>query len=432
MKVNNMAALVIGGGIAGIQAAIDLANQGIKVYLIEKTPSIGGHMAQLDKTFPTLDCSACILTPRMVEVARHPNIKLIANAELFSVMKQEEQFYVKIVKKATYVDPKKCTGCGACSKKCPVSVDSEFEVGLGKRSAIFTPFPQAVPSSRVIDKENCLYFKENTCRTCEKICFAKAINFTMSDQYLDLKVNSIIIATGFTEFDPTIKKEFGFGKYKNLITALQLERLLSASGPTKGHLIRLSDNSLPKRIAFVQCVGARDEKLGLNYCSGVCCMYAIKNAILIKDHYPNTEVDIFYIDMRTYGKGFEEFYTTAKEQFKIRFIRGRVAEIYEDPLSKNLIIKAENTETRELLEKEFDLVVLSIALGPNKDNQKIAKLLGLELDEHQFFKTSSVTPCETNVHGVFVAGTAAGPMDIPDAVAHAGCSALSASLFQGD
>ncbi|HDM27067.1 MAG TPA: CoB--CoM heterodisulfide reductase iron-sulfur subunit A family protein [Candidatus Bathyarchaeota archaeon] len=379
------AILVIGGGIAGIQAALDVASQGFTVYLVERKPSIGGHMAMLDKTFPTLDCSQCILTPKMVDVARHPNVRLLTYSEVKDVKREENGFLVKVLKKPRYVKEDVCTGCGICAMHCPVEVPSEFNMGLGIRKAIYVPFPQAVPLKYTIDRDHCI-----RCRLCQNVCAAGAIDFDQQPE--------------------------------------ELERIVSAAGPMGGHIIRPSDGKIPRRVAFIQCVGSRDKRFGNPYCSRVCCMYAIKNAILLKEHLHEVDVTIFYMDIRTYGKGFEEFYKRAEEEFGIKFVRGRVSEIEEDPETKNLRVIVENTETGEILQEEFDMVVLSVGLVPPKGVKELSKILGVPVDEYGFFveKDIMTSPMETKAEGIFLAGTALGPKDIPDSVAEASAAAMRA------
>ncbi len=419
------AGLVIGGGIAGIQAALDLADQGFKVYLVEKTPTIGGKMAKLDKTFPTMDCAACIMTPKMVDAGRHPNIEMLTYSEVKEVSRSGKNFKVKVLKKPRYVDETRCTGCGMCSQHCPVEVSNEFDEELGVRRAVYVPFPQAVPLIYTIDKDNCI-----DCGLCEKVCQAQAINHEQEPKEIELEVGAIIVTTGFELFDARKKEEYGYGVYDNVMTGLALERLLSASGPTGGHVIRPSDGKIPKRIAFVQCVGSRDEKTGNLYCSRVCCMYATKEAQLIKEHVHGADVTIYYMDIRAFGKGFEEFYQRAKKEFKVKYVKGRVAEILEDPLTKNLFIRAENVESGEPVEEEVDMVVLSTGLVPAATND-LEKTLPIRMGDDGFFVTANpkVDPVTTSMEGVFTAGVAEGPKDIPDTVAQASAAAMKASIL---
>lgn len=419
------AGLVVGAGIAGIQSALDLADQGYEVYLVEKNPSIGGRMSQLDKTFPTMDCSACILTPKMVDVGRHPNIRLLAYSELKEASRKEGSFKVKILQKPRYVDETKCTGCGICAQHCPVEVPNEFDEGLGVRKAVYVPFPQAVPLIYTIDKDHCL-----ECGLCEKVCGAGAIDLQQQPKEIDVDVGAIIVTTGYNVFDAREKEEYGYGVYDNVITGLMLERLLSASGPTAGHVIRPSDGKIPRKVAFVQCVGSRDEKTGNLYCSRVCCMYATKEAQLIKEHVPEVEVTIFYIDIRAFGKGFEEFYRRAEKEFNVRYVKGRVAEILENPVNKNLSVRAENVESGEPIEEEFDMVVLSTGIAPTAANE-IEKILPIPISDDGFFVTANpkIDPVTTSLNGVFTAGVAESPKDIPDSVAQASAAAMKASII---
>jgi len=419
------AGLVIGGGIAGVQAALDLADQGFTVYLVEKNTSIGGRMAQLDKTFPTLDCAACIMTPKMVDAGRHKNIKLLTFSEIKGIFRKGKDFRVKILRKPRYVDETTCTGCGACAQLCPVEVPNDFDERMGVRNAIYVPFPQAVPLIYTVDKENCL-----ECDLCKNVCGVNAVDYDQQPQEIEVEVGAIIVATGFNLFDSRKKEEYGYGVYDNVITGLALERLLSASGPTGGHVVRPSDGKIPKKVAFIQCVGSRDEKSGNTYCSRVCCMYATKEAELVKEHVPGVDVKIYYMDIRAFGKGFEEFYQRAKEEFKINYVKGRVAEIIEDPNTKNLLIRAENIELGEPIEDEVDMVVLSSGLVPAVTND-LERILPIKKGEDGFFVTANpkVDPVTTSVEGVLIAGVAEGPKDIPDAVTQASAAAMKASIF---
>jgi len=415
-------ALVIGGGITGINVALSLANMGFEVHLVEKNPSIGGHMAQLDKTFPTLDCSACILTPKMVDVSRHPNIKLYTYSEVVNVEGYVGNYKVRILKKPRYVDESKCTGCGVCAEHCPIEVPNEFDMGLKLRKAIYVPFPQAVPLKYTIDIDNCI-----KCKACERVCQTKAIDFDQKEEILKIYVEAIVIAVGFNVFDAEKLKEYGYGRFKNVITSLELERLLNAAGPTCGHIIRLSDGKVPKRIAFIQCVGSRDARIGKTYCSSVCCMYAVKNAMLIKEHLENVKVYIFYIDLRAYGKGFEEFYKRAEKEFGIKFICGRVARIEEDYKTGNLKIMFENLDEGVISTLECDLVILSVGLTPSEETIRISDIFGLKIDDCGFFMSKNeINPVESTTQGIFFAGCSLAPKDIPDSVAEASAAAMKA------
>jgi heterodisulfide reductase subunit A len=366
-------ALIIGGGIAGIQAALDIAEAGYKVHLVEKEPSIGGRMAQLDKTFPTLDCSACILTPKMVDVGRHPNIDLMVYSEVENITGYVGNFTVTVRKRATSVDRHLCTSCGDCIAKCPVKVSSEFDAGFGQRKAIYTPFPQAVPSEPVIDREHCTWFlKDGKCGVCEKVCTLNAIDYTMEDEIVELSVGTIIVATGFDEFDPNIKPELGYGIYDNVITGLEMERLCSASGPTEGKIE--IDGKEPKDVVFIKCVGSRDQSIGNEWCSRVCCMFTAKQAHLIREKLPDANITVFYMDVRAFGKGYEEFYDRVRGE-NVIYRRGSVSEIYKR--GERLVVTGEDTLVGEPMEVEADLVVLAAGLTARKDTDPIASILKL-------------------------------------------------------
>ena len=418
--------LVIGGGIAGIQAALDAAEQGATVYLVEREPSICGHMAMLDKTFPTLDCSACILTPKMVEASRHANIKLLAYSEVQEVKREGKNFEVRILKKPRFVDETKCRGCGVCAQHCPIEVPNEFDAGLGFRKAIYVPFPQAIPLKYTIDEENCI-----KCGLCKRVCEVGAVDFDQKPEAINITVGAIIVATGYETFDAHKKTEYGYGRYPNVITNLELERLLNASGPTGGHIMRLSDGRIPRKAAFIQCVGSRDLHIGNPNCSGVCCMCAIKNGVLLKEHVHGIDVTIFYMDIRTFGKGFEEFYQRARDEFGIHFVRGRVGKVVENPKTNNLLLRVENTETAEVLQEEFDMVVLSIGVVPSGGISEISKILDVPIDRYGFFEENDVKtdPIASKVEGIFVVGAALGPKDIPDSVSDGSAAAIKAVTF---
>jgi len=423
------AVLVIGGGIAGIQAALDVANRGITVYLVEKSPSIGGRMAQLDKTFPTMDCSICILAPKMIECFRHPNIKLLAYSEVREITGSAGNFVAKVLKKPRFVEVDKCTGCGECTEKCPVRVPSEFDMGMGRRKAVFMVFPQAVPRVAVIDKDSCLFFQKGICKICEKFCQAHAINFDQKPEEITLNVSSIILATGLESWNPASITEYGYKRHENVLLSLEFERLINASGPTRGELSRPSDGKKPRTITFVQCVGSRSEKNGFPYCSSVCCMYATKEAILVREHNPECTVHILYMDLRVFGKRFQEFVTRAKEEWGVNYVNGRATAIIEDPVTGNLLVRYENIAEGKIEELCTDLVVLCPALVPREDNRLLAKMLNLELDSYGFLKTKDplLMPVETIVDGILVCGYCQSPKDISESVTQASAAAYKAS-----
>ena len=428
------AALVIGAGIAGIQAALDIADAGFKVYLVEKSPSVGGRMAQLDKTFPTLDCSACILTPKMVDVASHPQIELLTYSEVEEVSGYIGNFNVKVRKKARYVDMDKCTGCGDCAAACRVGkrIPSEFDAGMGKRAAIYLPFPQAVPAKYTIDPERCLFLTRGKCGTgpkCAEVCRPGAINFEQQDEIVEFKVGAIVVATGFDVFDPARKPEYGYSDYPNVITGLEMERLVSASGPTGGKIVinNGEEEITPKEIAFIQCVGSRDKSTGNEYCSRVCCMYTAKQAHLVKEKIPDAKVRVYYMDVRAFGKGFEEFYDRVRRE-GVRYIRGNPSEIFKR--GSKLVIKVEDTLTATPLEDEVDMVVLAVGLEPRRDARKVIELLRLSQSPDRFFLEAhpKLRPVDTASDGVYLAGCCQGPKDIPDTVAQAKGAAASAMI----
>ncbi|MFZ7103538.1 MAG: 4Fe-4S binding protein [Peptococcaceae bacterium] len=419
-------ALVIGGGIAGIQAALDIANAGHIVDVVEKEPSIGGRMAQIDKTFPTLDCSACILTPKMVEVANHPNVNLITYSEVEKVEGYVGNFDVTIRQKARSVDIKACTGCGTCYQKCPTKVKSEFEMEMMDRKAIYTPFPQAIPNKPVIDRENCRYFKTGKCGVCEKVCPTNAVDFTQEDELVTQRYGAIVVATGFDMFDESVYGEYGYGKYKDVITGLHFERLVNASGPTMGKIKRPSDGKIPKNVVFIKCVGSRDEAKGKAYCSKTCCMYTAKHATLVREKIKDSEVYVFYMDVRTPGKGYDEFYTRTTDQYGAKYIRGRVSKIYEK--GDKLMVRGEDTLLGRPVEVEADMVVLATAMVPKADAAKLAQMIGFSYDQNHFYTEAhpKLAPVETHTAGVFLAGACQGPKDIPESVAQASAAAVKA------
>jgi len=420
----NENALVIGGGVAGMQAALDLADMGFHVYLVEKEPSIGGRMARFDKVFPTNDCSICILGPKMVEVARNPNIEIMSYSEVREVDGYVGNFKVRVEHKPRSVDIEKCTGCAKCSEVCPVEVPYDFNEGLGTRKAIYVPFPQAVPLRAVLDRENCI-----NCKACAKACERDAIVYGQEPSYSELNVGVIIVAVGFSTYDPEPRGDYGYGKYDNVITAMEFERLLNAAGPTGGHVIRPSDCREPIRVGFVNCVGSRDINTNI-YCSGVCCMYTIKNAQLLKEKHPETDHTIMYMDIRTPFRGYEETYNRARS-LGVKFLRGRPVEVTEDPETKNIIVRLEDTLKGEITQLEFDLLVLSTGVVPHSGIDGIQKLLKLSKAGDGFLLEAhpKLRPVDTAVDGVYLAGVASGPKDIPYAVSQGSACASRAAIL---
>lgn len=421
-------ALVIGGGIAGIQTALDIADAGFRVYLVEKEPSVGGRMAQLDKTFPTLDCSACILTPKMVDVSRHANITLFTYSEIAGVKGTAGNFQVRVKKKARYVDLEKCTGCGSCAEACRMRghVADTFNAEMGKRAAVYVPFPQAVPLKYTIDPEKCIMITRGVCgktQVCKDACKADAIDFSQKEESAELEVGAIVTATGFDPFDAALKPELGFGVYPNVITSLQFERLSSASGPTAGRIL-LNDRE-PKEIVFAQCVGSRDKTVGNLYCSRVCCMVTAKHAHLAKEKIHDANVTVFYADVRAFGKGFEEFYDRVRAE-GVHYRRGYISEVYRSK-GDTLVVRAEDTLLGRPVETTADMVVLSVGLVPRPEAGNVASMLGLTTSPDGFLAEAhaKTKPVQTQVDGVFLAGCAQGPKDIPDTVAHAKAAAAA-------
>ena len=419
-------ALVIGGGIAGIQSALDIAEAGYEVDIVEKLPSIGGRMSQLDKTFPTLDCSACILTPKMVEAAAHEKINIYTYSEVEKVSGFVGDFTVDIRKKARSVDMSKCTGCGVCSEKCPSKKNpNEFNRGLNNRSAIYIPFAQAIPNVPVIDREHCTKFKTGKCGVCSKVCAAGAIDYEQKDEIVTQKYGAIVVATGFDVIPLDKYDEYAYSQSKDVITSLELERIMNAAGPTKGHLERLSDGKAPKNIVFVQCVGSRcSDERGKSYCSKICCMYTAKHAMLIRDKYPDTNVTVFYIDVRTPGKNFDEFYRRAVEDYGVNYVKGQVGKVIPQPDGTLMVQASDLLENKQIL-MEADMVVLAAAIEPNKDVRKIATMLTASIDTNNFLTEAhaKLRPVESPTAGIFLSGVCQGPKDIPETVAQAGAAA---------
>ncbi len=421
------AVAVIGAGITGMQASLDLADSGYKVYLIERTSSIGGRMVQLDKTFPTGDCAMCTISPRMVGVTRHPDIHLLMYTEVTNIEGKAGDFTVTVKKKPRYIIEDKCTGCGLCATVCPINLPNEFVGGLGSKKAAYIPFPQAAPLIYTIDREHCI-----RCGLCSIICESGAIDHDQEEEEIKLKVGAIVTSTGYDQFDPSAMGEYGYKVFKNVILNLQFERMLSAAGPTAGHVIRPSDGKPPKTIGFIQCVGSRDIK-NYPYCSRICCMASTKEAIVACEHNTELKPTIFYMDMRAYGKGYQEYVNKAKDEHGIKYVRGRVAEIQENPDNNNLIIRHENTEEGRVDETEVDMVILAAALKPATGSKELAKMLGIRMDEYGFYQDiKQETPSVTTKEGVYICGAAQGPVDIPDAMAQASSASAGAEAMLKD
>ena len=431
----NKRVLIIGAGVAGIQAALDCAEGGIQVVLVEREATIGGKMAKLDKTFPTVDCSACILGPKMVDVAQHPNITLYAKSEVEDISGYVGNFSIKIRKRATYVDWDKCTGCGACTEKCPAKKTPDaFNELVGPTTAINIAFPQAIPKKAVINPEYCRQLTKGKCGVCAKVCPTGAINYEQQDEVITEEVGCIVAATGYDLMDWTVYEEYGGGRYPDVVTSLQYERLLSASGPTEGHIKRPSDGKEPKNIVFIQCVGSRDRSIGRPYCSGFCCMYTAKQAILTKDHIPDSKSYVFYMDIRANGKIYDEFTRRAMEEYGTEYIRGRVSKIYPDG-EGHLIVRGVDTLLGEGVEVKADLVVLAVGVEAAKGSPHLAEKLRISYDSYGFFLESHVKlkPVETNTAGVYLAGVCQGVKDIPASVAQGSAAAAKVlGLFSRD
>ncbi|MBP3422424.1 MAG: CoB--CoM heterodisulfide reductase iron-sulfur subunit A family protein [Clostridia bacterium] len=428
-------ALVIGGGIAGIQAALDIADAGFEVDIVEKNATIGGRMAQLDKTFPTLDCSACILTPKMVDCAQHEKIDILTYSEVEEVKGFVGNFNVKIRRKARYVDETKCTGCKICMEKCPSKKGlNEFNMNLNTRPAIYIPFAQAIPNVAVIDPEQCIKLKTGKCGICQKFCGVGAIDYEQKDTFVERDYGAIVVATGFKPINLDAFNEYGYNDNKDVITSLELERLMNAAGPTNGVLLRPSDGEHPKVVTFIQCVGSRDTSgCGKPYCSKICCMYTAKHAMMIREKYPDTEVHVFYIDVRTPGKNYDEFYRRAVEQYGVDYIKGMVGKVYNE--NGKLMVQGSNLIDNEQITIESDLVVLAAAIEPEPSVRKVATLLTASIDTNNFLTEShaKLRPVESPTAGVYLAGVCQGPKDIPETVSQASaCAAKVIGLLVKD
>jgi len=425
LEHNGKSVMVIGGGIAGIQASLDLADMGIHVHLIEKDPCIGGRMAQLDKTFPTNDCAICILAPKLADCARHPNITIHTLSEVINVAGEVGAFDVTVLHHARFVKLDQCINCGECVAKCPTKVPDEFNTGMQFRKAIYLQYLQGVPSVMAIDKEHCIYLTRGKCQICMKTCPKEAIDFEMQDEEKTLNASAIIVATGFDPYDPSPLTRLGYGRISNVVTSLEFERLICASGPTKGHIERPSDHTSPKKIAFLQCIGSRDINNN-PFCSSVCCMYTTKEAMLAHEHDPGVESYVFYIDLRAAGKGFQKYLKRGNQEYNISYIKSVVSEIEEDD-QRNPIIIYEDMTTGKLKSITVDLVVLATSLIPRKESNQLADVLGTELDGFNFIKTLPFAPLDTSKPGIFACGCARGPMDIPNSVAEASGAAAKAA-----
>ncbi|MBD3354274.1 MAG: FAD-dependent oxidoreductase [Candidatus Lokiarchaeota archaeon] len=409
--------MIVGGGIAGTQAALDLSESGYKVYIIESSGSIGGVMAQLDKTFPTNDCSMCILSPKLVQAGRHQNIEIITMAKITGLEGKAGNFKVDILKKSRFIDEEKCTGCGICAQECPIEAIDVFNEDLSISKAISVKFPQAVPLYYSINKEKCI-----GCGICQGVCKVKAINYTEEDHEINLNVGSILLAQGFDEFDPTVLKPYGYGKHPNVVTSIEFERILSASGPYSGMVLRPSDGTIPEKVAFLQCIGSRDCHHGKEYCSSVCCMYTAKEAVIAKEHQQQVNPTIFTMDIRAYGKDFDKYIERAQEEYGVRYIRSRIPSIEENPVDHDLILTYES-EKGEIISETFNMVVLAVGINPPSTSKELSSNLGIELNEYGFCQTRPFSPTQTTKDGIFVCGAFSEPKDIPESVVQASAAA---------
>ena len=423
--------MVVGGGIAGVQAALDLAEMGIEVLLVERGPSIGGRMAQLDKTFPTNDCAMCILSPKLVEAGAHPYIKIITNTDVLSIDGEAPAFRVTMRTRPRYVDIEKCTGCGACTDKCPVKVPDPFNLNLSLTKCISLPFPQAVPAAAMIDDTKCIYLTRGKCQVCSKVCEADAIDYEQKVETHEVEVGSVVLASGSSEFDAITKDEYGYKTFPNVVTSIEFERILSASGPSRGHVVRPSDHKEPAKIAFLQCVGSRDSQVGNDYCSSICCMQAAKDAIILGEHLDDVETSVFFMDIRAFGKGFDRFIDKAEVEQGCRFIRARISSVETDPMTDNVILQY-TPDGSGVLTEAFDMLVLSVGLVNGPEQRAALKRLGLPVDAYGFVPVSTFEPVNAPRPGIFVCGTLSGPKDIPESVVEASAAAAGAASVVAD
>ena len=422
---------IVGSGIAGIQTALDIANSGFKVHVVEEKPNVGGVMAQLDKTFPTNDCSSCMMGPKLAELANHPNIEILAYTDVLGVDGEPGCFQLTLKKKARAVDPEKCVACNICAEKCPSKVSDPFNLDLNQRKAIYIPYPQAVPLVYTIDKEHCRYFTKGKCRICEKVCKNKAISFDQKDEIVKLDTGAVILAGGFEPFDARLKGEYGHGRWPNVITSLEYERILSAAGPCQGHIQRLSDGTSPRRIAWIQCVGSRDSHIGQEYCSAVCCMSATKQAMITREHAPDIDTTIFFIDIRAQGKGFDRFYERSKSENDVRYVRSMISRVIPNPEDDTLNI-AYATPDHHMRQENYDMIVLSVGLCPNPSFVQLAQRMGIQLNKHGFCAADPLDVVVTSRPGIYVCGAAQGPKDIPDAIQQGSSAAAKATALLAD
>ncbi len=422
---------IVGSGIAGIQTALDIANSGFKVHVVEEKPNVGGVMAQLDKTFPTNDCSSCMMGPKLAELANHPNIEILAYTDVLGVDGEPGCFQLTLKKKARAVDPEKCVACNICAEKCPSKVSDPFNLDLNQRKAIYIPYPQAVPLVYTIDKEYCRYFTKGKCRICEKVCKNKAISFDQKDEIVKLDTGAVILAGGFEPFDARLKGEYGHGRWPNVITSLEYERILSAAGPCQGHIQRLSDGTSPRRIAWIQCVGSRDSHIGQEYCSAVCCMSATKQAMITREHAPDIDTTIFFIDIRAQGKGFDRFYERSKSENDVRYVRSMISRVIPNPEDDTLNI-AYAAPDHHMRQENYDMIVLSVGLCPNPSFVQLAQRMGIQLNKYGFCAADPLDVVVTSRPGIYVCGAAQGPKDIPDAIQQGSSAAAKATALLAD